>query len=256
MLYETLYVGKLIIDYYNINELNFDLSLTIENYIKPINTINKNNTTIINTITKEPIIYNQNNFKQYKHTFLNYVQYKHNFLTNEYYAVRVYDIKTDVYLKYKIIDIYSLQNNQLIANFIFDDDYNKQNYLQNHEKQNISSIRINVNNNTKENYMCMLCNNKLIRVKLNINNYRVGSFKTIPILFKPHINVDKKSIVYNFITKKKKTIPFYLRETINDLYCVYVIYNIFALIDPFNYKMYMQLISDELNYKLLTKVII
>ncbi len=53
MLYETLHVGKLIIDYYNINELNFDLSLTIENYVKPINANNKNNTAVINTITKK-----------------------------------------------------------------------------------------------------------------------------------------------------------------------------------------------------------
>ncbi len=177
-------------------------------------------------------------------------------MTDEYYVVCIHDIKTDVYLKYKIIDIYSLQDNQLIANFIFDDDYSKRNYLQSYKKQNISTIHINVNNNTKERYMCMLCNNNLIRIKLGINNYRVGSLKTVPILFKPHISDDKKSIVYNFITKKRKTIPFYLRETINDLYCVYVIYNIFALIDPFNHKMYMQLISDELNYKLLTKVLL
>ncbi|MGC8735134.1 MAG: hypothetical protein ACP5RD_08975, partial [bacterium] len=111
-------------------------------------------------------------------------------------------------------------------------------------------------------YIYNICNDKLVRIKIkeisrfSISNYSLLLLKTIPLLAKKHTDNKNKTLLFNFNVNEEFTVPFNIVSTINDMYCINFAYNRYALINPFNYTTYMQLNKHNVDYKIITKVLI
>ncbi|MGC8789877.1 MAG: hypothetical protein ACP5QM_08235, partial [Caldisericum sp.] len=79
---------------------------------------------------------------------------------------------------------------------------------------------------------------------------------TTPLLVEADIGNKNNSVVFNFNVNTKYIVPFNIVSAINDMYCINFAYNRYSLINPFNYTTYMQLNKHDVDYKIITKVLV
>ena len=252
-------IGKLLAQYYSTNQLSFDLIWSIDHYIIPYDIIDEGNYRKIvlkNNITNQYIAYTTDMLNKYDYTHLQEANFKYNYLTDEYYAIYLHEISNNQKLKYSIVDIYSLQSKNLIANFVVN--------IYSYQKSIISSKKgnsVDVIFESANKYVYTLCAEKLIRWKIkNLNIYSYAKLtqmllKTIP-LFIRYTKDDSSTIVYNYTANEKIKIPFELIDIVENMFYIKLNSYVYALINPFTYNMYLQLKTNYIARKILTKVLV
>jgi hypothetical protein len=249
-------VSKLIAKYYNTNQLKFDLNFMVDYRLIFCDKINNGEIkkyVIKNKITNEYITYIVNTKKNYKYAELINVAFQYNYLTGEYYVINTYETKSNLQLQYFIFDIQSLQNKKIIAKFLVKPYVSK-------EKQIV--IRLEHIPFTRSNkYAYDLCANKLIRwnIKdLNIYSHTTLTHKLlhkIP-LFVKYDKDNNSTIIYNYTANEKSVIPSELIDVRENMYYVKLKSSVYALIDPFKYKLFTQFRKFDKEKKIMTKILI